>query len=224
MISASFRAPNIPTSSFYLVVELHDLNSSTANMSDSLPLEIGETIQTGSINHAPSPAHDINPSTAASEKVPVFVSPHVTPSDSSPEKYQSDDGVDGDDEEEDIPYSVVRPLPRRASLPPLPDLRFEQSYLASISAADTNWRVAYITIRDQVMMPLLQGMVWTLVLHGWRYWNRTAQIGGNTLGARVRRWWYRTNNWPLEGSVRKLASDQNLARDIGDVSTRINLF
>jgi hypothetical protein len=191
-------------------------------MSDSLALEIGETIQTGSINRAPSPAHDINPSTAASEKVPVSVSPHGTRSDSSPEKYPFDDGVDGDDEEEDIPYSVIRPLPRRASLPPLPDLRFEQSYLASIAAADTKWRVAYITIRDQVMVPLLQGMVWTLVLHGWRYWNRTAQIGGNSLGARVRRWWYRTNNWPLEGTARRLARDQKLARDMGDVSSCID--
>ena len=121
-------------------------------MADSLPLEIGETIQTASINRAPSPAHDINPSTAASEKLPVFVSPHVTRSDSSFEKYgyNTDDGVDEDEDEEDIPYSVIRPLPRRASFPPLPDLRFEQSYLASIAAADTKWGVAYITVRDQV--------------------------------------------------------------------------
>jgi hypothetical protein len=121
-------------------------------MSDSLPLEIAETIQTASINRAPSPTHDINPSTAASQAQPVSVSPHVPASDSSFDKYAYDeeDEIDDDEEEEDIPYSVIRPLPRRASLPPLPDLRFEQSYLASIAAADSKWKVAYITIRDQV--------------------------------------------------------------------------
>jgi hypothetical protein len=121
-------------------------------MSDSLPLEIAETIQTASINRAPSPTHDINPPTAASEKQPVFISPHVSPSDSSLDKYayDEDDGIDEEEEEEDIPYSVIRPVPRRASFPPLPDLRFEQSYLASIAAADTKWKVAYITVRDQV--------------------------------------------------------------------------
>lgn len=183
----------------------------------SLPLEIGETIQTASINRAPSPAHDINPSTAASEKLPMFVSPHATPSDSSLGKYKYDD-IDGIEEEgeEDIPYSVIRPMPRRASFPPLPDLRFEQSYLASIATADTSWKVAYITIRDQVMVPLLQGMVWTLVLHGWRHWNRTAQVSGNTLGAQIRRWWYKTNNWPINGSGSKFSSDQKLAREVGE--------
>jgi hypothetical protein len=121
-------------------------------MSDSIPLQIAETIQTASINRAPSPTHDINPSTAASEKQPVFISPQVSPSDSSLDKYayDEDDGIDGEEEEEDIPYSVIRPVPRRASFPPLPDLRFEQSYLASIAAADTKWKVAYITVRDQV--------------------------------------------------------------------------
>jgi hypothetical protein len=121
-------------------------------MSDSIPLQIAETIQTASINRAPSPTHDINPSTAASEKQPVFISPQVSPSDSSFDKYayDEDDGIDGEEEEEDIPYSVIRPVPRRASFPPLPDLRFEQSYLASIAAADTKWKVAYITVRDQV--------------------------------------------------------------------------
>jgi hypothetical protein len=118
----------------------------------SLPLELGETIQTASINRTPSLAHDINPSTTASERLPAFVSPRTTPSDSSLGKYEYDeiDGIDEGEEGEDIPYSVIRPMPRRASFPPLPDLRFEQSYLASIAAADTKWKVAYITIRDQV--------------------------------------------------------------------------
>lgn len=52
--------------------------------------------------------------------------------------------------EDEIPVSVLRPAPRRAALPPLPDLRFEQSYLASIQSAETWQMVTYITLRDQV--------------------------------------------------------------------------
>jgi len=120
-------------------------------MSSSLPLQIAETIQTASINHAPDPSHDLNPSTTASEKVPVTVSPHTSASDHSLDNYAYDDdeGID-DENEEEIPYSVIRPLPRKAALPPLPDLRFEQSYLASIANADTTAKVVFITIRDQV--------------------------------------------------------------------------
>ncbi|WEW56579.1 hypothetical protein PRK78_002026 [Emydomyces testavorans] len=47
----------------------------------------------------------------------------------------------------------------RATLPPLPDLRFEQSYLASISQAKTWGRVAWITIRDQALYGLLLSAV-----------------------------------------------------------------
>jgi len=120
-------------------------------MSSSLPLQIAETIQTASINRAPDPSHDLNPSTAASEKQPVTVSPHISVSEPSLDKYAYDyeDGID-DENEEEIPYNVIRPLPRKAALPPLPDLRFEQSYLASIANADTTAKVVFITIRDQV--------------------------------------------------------------------------
>jgi hypothetical protein len=116
-------------------------------MADSVPLQIAETIQTASIKRAPSPSHDLNPSTAASSKQPVSV--HQQPASDSSEKYTYDDyGLDED--EEDIPYSVIKPVPRRRSFGPLPDLRFEQSYLASIAGAETKGRVAWITIRDQV--------------------------------------------------------------------------
>jgi hypothetical protein len=92
---------------------------------------------------------------------------------------------------------MVRSVPRRQTLPPLPDLRFEQSYLASIRGADTWGRVAWITIRDQVLLPLMQGTLWTLALSGWRFWNRNASLSGQTLGSRIRRWWYEVNNWKL---------------------------
>ncbi|KAA6411827.1 MAG: hypothetical protein FRX48_03977 [Lasallia pustulata] len=49
--------------------------------------------------------------------------------------------------------------------------------------------VGWVTVRDQVVMPLVQGTLWTLALSGWRYWNREAQVGGATVGGRIRRWW-----------------------------------
>lgn len=105
-------------------------------MSDPV-IQIAETIQTASINRHPSPKHDINPSTSASNKQPVEL-------DTSP------DSSVFDVEEDEIPVSVLRPVPRRSQLPPLPDLRFEQSYLASIQNAGTWQQVTYITLRDQV--------------------------------------------------------------------------
>lgn len=71
-------------------------------------------------------------------------------------------------------------------------------------------------------MPLIQGMVWSLVLHGWRFWNRSATLSGNTAGARIRRWWYETNNWMLPRSVRDFGGNAKLAKDVGDVSWRFN--
>ncbi|KKA26922.1 hypothetical protein TD95_004893 [Thielaviopsis punctulata] len=87
--------------------------------------------------------------------------------------------------------------PRKHKMPAIPDLRFEQSYLQSISKADTWWKVALITIRDQMLMPMLQGVVYNLLLCGWQHWNKSAQIHGTSLGARVRRWWYGVNNWVI---------------------------
>ncbi|KAH6684169.1 hypothetical protein B0J14DRAFT_572290 [Halenospora varia] len=183
-------------------------------MSSSLPIEIASTIQSASIKRDPSPHHDLNPSTAASSKIPVSAHPA---SESSLDKYAYDDeeGIEEDEEEEDIPYEVLKPLPRRPSFGPLPDLRFEQSYLASIAGADTRWRVVYITVRDQVMLPLLQGMVWTLALQGWKYWNRNTKLHGESIGARARRWWYKTNNWKLP-EFRNVGKNQKLADKMGD--------
>ncbi|KAF5006882.1 hypothetical protein FDECE_6759 [Fusarium decemcellulare] len=110
---------------------------------DSAPTEIAATIQAAHIKRHPDPSHDINPPTTAETREPVILQSL---------KHASDDGID-EDEEEDIPYSVLRPAPRHSKLPPLPDLRFEQSYLRSISKADTWWEVALITIRDQVHGP-----------------------------------------------------------------------
>lgn len=107
-------------------------------MSDPI-IQIAETIQTASIKRHPSPHHDVNPSTAASSKVPVELNSSPDPSD-----------VMSDVDEDEIPLSALRPTPRRSQMPPLPDLRFEQSYLASIQDAQTWQKVAWITFRDQV--------------------------------------------------------------------------
>ncbi|CAF3440622.1 hypothetical protein SNK03_008245 [Fusarium graminearum] len=151
---------------------------------ESGPTELAATIQAASIEHNPDAKLDTNPRTAADKRQPMTL--------------EQDDGIDeDDDEEEDIPYSVLRPAPRHSNLPPLPDLRFEQSYLRSISKADTWWKVALITTRDQILMPLTQGLAYNLFLCGWQHWNRNAQLHGNTVGARVRRWWWGVNNWHI---------------------------
>ena len=116
-------------------------------MASSIPIQIAETIQTMSINPTPSAAHDINPSTAASKKTPVELERRSS-IDSYGSSIVGSELGDGDDN-----YYSVRPRAdkRRASLPPLPDLRFEQSYLRSIENADTYGKIAFITLRDQVL-------------------------------------------------------------------------
>ncbi|ROT38498.1 DUF1770-domain-containing protein [Sodiomyces alkalinus F11] len=165
-------------------------------MASSIPAQVAETIQTAHINRAPSATHDLNPTTSASEKIPVSL---YDADDLDGDRSYERDGIDQDEDEEDIPYSVIKPRRRAAHLPPMPDLRFEQSYLHSISKADTWGKVAWITVRDQVMMPLLQGVLYNLLLLGWQSWNRNAQVHGSSVGARVRRWWYGVNNWPIPG-------------------------
>lgn len=44
-------------------------------------------------------------------------------------------------------------------------------------------------------MPFVQGVLYNLVLLGWHHWNRNAQLSGNSVGVRIRRWWYGVNNW-----------------------------
>lgn len=125
-------------------------------MSSSLPLQVAETVQTAHINRHPSPRHDLNPSTAADKAEPVSLrekhdGDDLDSLDDEAEDVQKEEEEEEDDDD-DIPYSVLRPTPRRPAhqLPPLPDLRFEQSYLRSIAKADTWWKVAWITARDQV--------------------------------------------------------------------------
>jgi hypothetical protein len=107
-------------------------------MTSDIPTEIASVLQGASIKRHPSPRHDLNPSTAASEKQPVTLDTHPDPDSLS------------DVDEDEIPTSVLHEVPRRQNMPPLPDLRFEQSYLKSIETAGSWQGVAWITLRDQV--------------------------------------------------------------------------
>ncbi len=156
-------------------------------MSSSVPLQVGETVQTAHLQRHPSPHHDLNPSTAASKREPVRQEPvtsdDVEEEDDSGEEEEEEESeeeeeeseeeeeeaealeleLEDDDEEDEtetedelLYRSRVRPSPRLHHLhhlPPMPDLRFEQSYLSSIRNADTWWKVGWITVRDQVGNP-----------------------------------------------------------------------
>lgn len=49
----------------------------------------------------------------------------------------------------------------------------------------------------QVFMPLVQGMAWTLIVSGWRHLNRSSTLQGQSVGAKIRRWWWEVNNWKI---------------------------
>lgn len=123
-----------------------DSSPSDMAASSDIPMQIAETIQTAHINRAPSAAHDLNPSTAADTREPVRVV------DDKKRRSAAGEGLDDeeDDDDDDIPVGVLRPQRRFAHLPPIPDLRFEQSYLHSIRDSKTWWMVAWVTARDQV--------------------------------------------------------------------------
>ncbi|KAK6368165.1 uncharacterized protein PV06_09542 [Exophiala oligosperma] len=171
-------------------------------MASNPAAELASAIQSVSIKRHPSPEHDINPSTAASKKVPATL---VESQSQSPPRSRSA-SLSTATSESTIPSEIIRPRPRRKSFPPIPDFRFEQSYLASIKNADTPLTVAVITIRDQVLLPLFQGVAWNLIMFGWRHWNRGTKFQGQTLGAKVRKWWWGVNNW-------KIPAERNATRD-----------
>lgn len=70
-------------------------------------------------------------------------------------------------------------------LPPIPDLRFEQSYRRAISVANGSpfW-TTFITIRDQVLMPFTQGFLWAIIVLGYRFWGTKSAASGSLWGGR----------------------------------------
>ncbi|ORY13810.1 hypothetical protein BCR34DRAFT_623599 [Clohesyomyces aquaticus] len=173
-------------------------------MSSDAPAELTSILQSASIQRHPSPRHDLNPPTAASSKQPVQFNDHPDPDD--------EDSV----AEDEVPLSTLRPIPRRQNMPPLPDLRFEQSYLKSIEKAKSWKGVLWITVRDQVIMCFASGVLWTLVLSGWRHWNRETKFSGRSVGARLRRWWWGVNKWALPTEKKGGLRDTKLVRKARD--------
>jgi len=64
-------------------------------------------------------------------------------------------------------------------------------------------------------MPLVQGMAWTLIVAGWRFFNRSSQFSGRTIGSKIRRWWWGVNNWRIEEDSRTLR-DPKIADSVGE--------
>lgn len=94
--------------------------------SSDIPMQIAETIQTAHIKREPSAAHDINPSTAADTREPVRLE----------EKKARD--VDEEDDDDEIPVSVLRPQRRFSHLPPIPSVkpgasRVAKEYMLTLS-------------------------------------------------------------------------------------------
>lgn len=146
-------------------------------MSDILPLAAETLVQDTHTIRSPSPHHDIAPSTAADARI------HL-------DDYLGidDSGASNNGDTHSMLSSIVNYGPerkRRKPLPQLPDLRFEQSYLASIAPAQGIWwKIALITLKDQVVMPLMQGVLYNLLVAGWRVWNRGARFNGAGVGGR----------------------------------------
>lgn len=66
-------------------------------------------------------------------------------------------------------------------------------------------------------MPLIQGMAWTLIVAGWKFMNRSTKFSGQTIGAKIRRWWWGVNNWKIPSSDWKgTLRDEKLASDVDD--------
>jgi len=54
--------------------------------------------------------------------------------------------------------------PKRLQPSLIPDLRFEPTYLARLEVAGPGWQsVVWVTVRDQVLSPLIQGALWCVV-------------------------------------------------------------
>ncbi|KAI0263212.1 hypothetical protein BC834DRAFT_997638 [Gloeopeniophorella convolvens] len=90
--------------------------------------------------------------------------------------------------------------PTRPKPSVIPDLRFEPTYLAKIATAPPGWQsVLWITTRDQVISPLLQGALWGTAsvllqplarsLAGWWKERRTLRPGAEGGGAGWLRQW-----------------------------------
>ena len=158
-------------------------------MEESAKSLVQTAVQDSHFIRNPSPSRDIAPSTSA-DRAPVSIVRDALPSIQfsssradlhhlSQHHHERDDDDDETVSEislEDSPHPSSRPKPRRPNLPPIPDLRFEQSYLKQLEAAKGSilWMII-ITIREQVLFPGIQGFLWALGRAGIRTL-RTRQV------------------------------------------------
>jgi hypothetical protein len=75
-------------------------------------------------------------------------------------------------------------------------------------------RLQHTDSPKQVIFCFAQGVLWTLVLSGWRHWNRSAKFSGQGVGARIRRWWWGVNDWKVPSRMK----DTKLAKNVSEVS------
>ena len=82
----------------------------------------------------------------------------------------------------------------------------------------------YITVRDQVVLPLVQGLAWTLVLSGWRHWNKQWSWTGRGVGVRIRKWWWSVNNWEIPEENVAQEGVEKLADEVSEVRSTFGAF
>jgi Autophagy receptor ATG43 len=163
------------------------------------------TVQDRHIICHPSPSRDIVPPTSADRPLVSIVRdalPSIQFSSSRANLHhlsQRHHSEDEDDDEtvseislEDSPHPSSSSKPRRPNLPPIPDLRFEQSYLKQLEAAKGSvmWMII-ITIREQVLFPGVQGFLWALGLAGIRTLRTRQAESGRGVGSWLRDWFGR---------------------------------
>ncbi len=70
---------------------------------------------------------------------------------------------------------------------PIPDLRFEQTYLASLRRTDLSWYSIFrVTLIDYLMFPMFQGLLWTLAVASLRHLRGTTTKSGRQFGQVLR--------------------------------------
>lgn len=112
---------------------------------------------------------------------------HTDDDDNDDDEFDEED-EDNDEENSIYMYEELNVPSRKAvrpARPPIPDLRFEQSYRKAIAKADgVWWKIALITIKDQVLFTLAQGFLWQLALVGIRSWRLGAMSHGSSYGGK----------------------------------------
>lgn len=157
-------------------------------------------VQDSHIIHHPLPSRDIAPSTSA-DRAPVSIVRDALPpiqfsssraelhclSQHHHEQGEDDDETVSEVSLEDSPHPPSERKHRRPILPPIPDLRFEQSYLKQLEAAKGSvlW-IIIITIREQVLFPGIQGFLWALGMAGIRTLRTRQAENGREWGGWIR--------------------------------------